>query len=376
MARVISILFISSFLFFIACEQSSVQSQQEPIPTNESSTGEEFSEEALAKSGKNRFQGKMVIANRASGSISVIDTRKDKVVGTYSLPDNGEPMYVNWSVFNNVVMVGDRANNRIVFFNGDDFSVKGFAPAGNGVFHMFAHIYSNTLWVVNDVDKTISVIDIAAMNKVADIALPKDLTDMGGKPHDVITGPFARYAYVSMLGFSGDNDYVIQYDMKSHNEVGRVAVGKDPHLSLHPRYDRKLFVPTQGSNTVFVINRYSMQVMKEIAVDGAHGAGMAWSGRTFYTTNLPNGGANGLVAIDTKKDRVIGSTDTHTNNLIPVPHNIALTPNGRKLYVTHSGGSSNTVTVYKISKKNRVPKFHKEIEVGFNPFGLGFSASF
>lgn len=63
------------------------------------------------------------------------------------------------------------------------------------------------------------------------------------------------------------------------------------------------------------------------------------------------------------------------------PHNIALTPGrgffftkdhgaGRKLYLTHSGATANKVTVYKL--KNNIPEFHREITVGFNPFGLAF----
>lgn len=96
---------------------------------------------------------------------------------------------------------------------------------------------------------------------------------------------------------------------------------------------------------------------------------MTRNGKTFYTTNLPGGGTNGLFAIDTKTNTVIG---TPVDTPFPVPHNIALTPNGNKIYVTHSGGTADTVTVYTATPKDPVPVFKTTITVGTNPFGLTF----
>jgi DNA-binding beta-propeller fold protein YncE len=55
-----------------------------------------------------------------------------------------------------------------------------------------------------------------------------------------------------------------------------------------------------------------------------------------------------------------------------VPHNIALTPNGKKLYVTHSGGTSDKVTIYRTNGKSPVPEYEGEVTVGLNPFGLAY----
>jgi len=363
--KLLSILF-SFFFIFISCEQES---------QNVTSPDTRVKQDVERQGGilRAHLPGNVVIANRASGTISVIDVASDKVSATYQMPDNGEPMYVVWSPRNKTVLVGDRANNRVVFFDSDDFSVKGTVEAGNGVFHMWAQVNSNDLWVVNDIDKTVSVIDIAAMQEKRTINLPADLVAMGGKPHDVITGPFGRLAYVTMLGFSGENDYVVQYDMRTGSELGRAKVGKDPHLSLHPRVNQNLYVPAQNSNALYIINRFTMETTEILDIPGAHGAGMAWNGRTFYTTNLPGGGAHGIFAVDTRSDNILGSVDTYMDNLVAVPHNIALNHNSKKLYLTHSGGNSNTVTVYMVDPASRLPQFVTEIEVGFNPFGLAYS---
>jgi DNA-binding beta-propeller fold protein YncE len=106
-----------------------------------------------------------------------------------------------------------------------------------------------------------------------------------------------------------------------------------------------------------------------LTIPGAHGAGMARNGKTFYTTNISGGGVSGLVAIDTDTNVVLGATDTG-NPPIPTPHNIALTPDGKKLYVTHSGAMANQVTVYTATRKNLMPVFSQTVTVGLNPFGI------
>src|SRR5688500_18347021 len=74
------------------------------------------------------IQGGIVVANRGSGSISVIDVLSSQV-NHVPLPRSGgeplpEPMYVNYSAIHDVVLVGDRANDRVVAFNALDYSVR------------------------------------------------------------------------------------------------------------------------------------------------------------------------------------------------------------------------------------------------------------
>ena len=151
------------------------------------------------------------------------------------------------------------------------------------------------------------------------------------------------------------------------NEM-RAAVGKDPHLSL-ARQNDKLYVPAQNSSTVTVLDRESLTLLSSIAVPGAHGAGMQRNGKVLYTTNLPGGGPGGLIGIDTTTDTVITpATDTPH----PVPHNISLTPNGRNIYVTHSGPTSDKVTIYTTVANDPRPVLTGEVTVGLNPFGITY----
>jgi DNA-binding beta-propeller fold protein YncE len=318
-------------------------------------------------------QGKIVVANRGSGNISVIEARTGTLIATIDLPQAAgeatpEPMYVVYTRVGDRFFVGDRSNNRVIAFDADDFSVLGTAPAGNGVFHMWADERGRQLWINNDIDKTTTVIDPGTLAVLATVPTPADLVAQGGKPHDVILDPKGRLAYVSVLGLPGANDYVVQFSTETFLETGRAAVGKDPHLSLNRR-NRLLYVPTQGSNAVYILNRNTMAILDVLTVPGAHGAGMSFNGKTFYTTNLPGGGTDALFTIDTRTNEVVGEA---VDSPYAVPHNIALTPFPDKLYLTHSGGASDTVTFYNVSSSDPIPVFAGEVTVGLNPFGLSY----
>ncbi|MGH9839839.1 MAG: YncE family protein [Blastocatellia bacterium] len=321
---------------------------------------------------------KIVVANRASGTISVINPNSDRVTGTYALPTGDkmpEPMYVVHA--RDRVFVNDRANNRVVVFSPRTFVVETTVPTGVGSWHMWADEAGRQIWVNNETDKTSTVIDPLSLQVLATAPMPADLASAGGRPHDVILDPAdGAAAYVTLIGVTGPSDFVVKFNTQSFTEVGRAAVGKDPHVSA-TRHNNLLYVPCQNSNTLVVLNRETLAPVTSLAIPGAHGAGMAADGATFYTTNLPGGGRAGLWTVDTRANATVGTPlDTPFNT----PHNIALTPDrgiffpndrgSRKLYLTHSGTTNNKVTVYRLN--GNLPVYHKEVTVGFNPFGLSY----
>ena len=315
--------------------------------------------------------GKIVVANRNSGTISVIRVQSDEVMATIDLPGGEampEPMYVYYTPVMNRVFVGDRANDRVIAYDASSLEVEGIVPAGAGVFHMWGNAQTRQLWVNNDIDNTSTIIDMARLEVLATVPTPPDLVAAGGKPHDVILSPHGLFAYVTVLGVAGDNDYVVQYStFPVAMEVGRAAVGKDPHVSLDQHHPW-LFVPCQNTDAVFVLDQLSLDVVQILDVPGAHGAGMPRDGRYFYTTNLPGGGTDALFVIDTTALTLVGDP---VDTPYTVPHNIALTPSGRKLYITHSG-ANDKVTIYQRSHGQPVPAYVGEVTVGDNPFGLAY----
>ncbi len=313
--------------------------------------------------------GDIVVADRASGTLSVIDTRTDTLAATIDLPDDAdppEPMYVVH--VGSRVFVGDRANDRVLAYDAHSYALEGSVEVGAGVFHMWAAGNGSALWVNNDIDNTTAVVDPGTLELVGAFDTPADLVALGGFPHDVVVDQTGSTAWISVLGVDGDFDYVVQVDGSSLEETGRAAVGKDPHLSLSKQSDQ-LYVACQGGNAVYVLDPGDLSELAVVDLPGAHGAAMSGNGRTFYTTNLPGGGADGLFAIDTRDNSIsVDGVDTP----FATPHNLALTSNNKKLYVTHSGGTAETVTVYEMTGKDPTPVYVTEVTVGLNPFGLAY----
>jgi hypothetical protein len=46
---------------------------------------------------------------------------------------------------------------------------------------------------------------------------------------------------------------------------------------------------------------------------------------------------------------------------------------GGMLFLTHSGASSDKVTVWSVGNNAPVPEYFNQVTVGFNPFGLGYA---
>ena len=312
--------------------------------------------------------GHVVVANRASGTISVIDARNETVAATIPLPQAEdeplpEPMYVVFDATSDRVFVGDRANSRVVAFDARTFAVEGTVPAG-GIFHMWADPRGRQLWVTDDVNLAMTVIDPQTLTVLTTIPVT------GGTPHDVFVDNRAHFAYVTLFVTDGA-DQVIQFSAESFAELARTDVGEDPHVSLTAG-NRWLYVPCQNSNAVYVLDRASLAQHTILDVPGAHGAGMRSDGKFFYTTNLTGGGTDGLFAIDTRTNRVVGSLDTPPGNPIATPHNIALNPSGRKLFVTHSGATAHQVSIYTLAEPTLELGASAVVEVGLNPFGLAY----
>jgi DNA-binding beta-propeller fold protein YncE len=239
---------------------------------------------------------------------------------------------------------------------------------GHGVFHMWVDQLGKQLWVNNDIDNTTTVIHPGSLEVIATVPTPADLVAQGGKPHDVVVDHNSKLAYVSVLGGSTANDFVVQFRTDTFEETARAEVGQDPHLSL-TRRNGYLYVPTQNSNAVYILDRFTLEQVDVLNVPGAHGAGMAFNGKYFYTTNLTGSGTDALFTIDTHTNSVLGSA---VDSPYPVPHNITLTQSPGKLFVTHSGGTSDKVTFYDVSYTEPIPVFAGEVTVGLNPFGLAY----
>jgi DNA-binding beta-propeller fold protein YncE len=263
----------------------------------------------------NPNQGHIVVANRATGNLSILHESTGQVLGTVDLPAGdtiiGDPTYVATLNRTNEVAVADRANNQIVFFDRSTYEVTDTIATGAGNFHMWVDLKETQLWVVNDIDNTLTVIDPKTKTELERVPLPESLIGPNARPHDVILDPAGQYAYVSILQDDNpDADLLLKIDTETFEVVGSAEVGKDPHVSLAPEHNL-LYVLSQDSDRIDIFDRRGalLEQVGSIHQPGAHGVTASPNGQYLYTTNLPGGGDNGLFVIDTVTNQIVGDPD-------------------------------------------------------------------
>jgi YVTN family beta-propeller protein len=300
------------------------------------------------------YEEKVVVANRGAGSISFIDATSNQV-NTLAIAGS-EPMYVVYVPIKDKIFVGDRAGKKVHVINPQTKAVEGSITVGNGVFHMWADGLGKQLWVSNDIDNTISVIDLNTNTVVKTI-------NVGMKPHDVFLSKDATKAYVSV--FNADAampDKVYMYSTSDYSKTGEANVGKDPHL-YHLPNTNKLFVACQ-SGEVYALNGSNLSVISNNAFTGAHGIFPSPDQNTVFVTNITG---QQLYSVNATTGMQNGMP---LMALITTPHNIVVNEDGNKMFVTHSGGAATAVSTYTINGASLTTG--TTITAGTNPFGLAY----
>ncbi len=295
----------------------------------------------------------IVVANRGSSSVSIIDTGSLDV-STVGLPGS-EPMYVSHSNRHDRVFVGDRANDQVIVLDEDDYSVEGTVTVGAGVFHQW--VDGGRLWVVGDTSDTVTVVDAESLEVITTIGIPADIIADGGSPHDVVVS--GRHAFVSIVGLP-EGGMVLRYSTLSFEEAGRIASGGDPHLFAR---SGRLYVASQDGSSVTAYNPLSLRELSSIEVPAAHGIWVTKRGDVFVT-NIAGGGESAVFSLDRRLRGIHETADTE----FATPHNLAVDERDRRLFVTHSGATADRVTVVDL----RGGDFGAvtDVRVGVNPFGL------
>ncbi|MFC6267500.1 YncE family protein [Frigoriflavimonas asaccharolytica] len=302
------------------------------------------------------FEENVLIANRNAGSVSFLDAKTNQVLKTLSIP-GAAPMYVVYVPTKDKLYVGDAFQNKVHIINPKTKEVESSINVGVGVFHMWADGLGKQLWVVNDVDKTISVIDLNSNTVVQTI-------NVGFVPHDVFLNSDGTKAYVSILDFNPSMpDRVFMYSTSTFAKTGEVNVGKDPHLYALPSTN-KLYVPCQVSNQFYTLNANDFSLISTTTLVGAHGIIPSPSQSTLFVTNFTG---SQVYSINSANSALNGSA---VSTLSAIPHNVVVNEAGNKMFVTHSGSMSNTVSTYTINGNIITPE--TTITTNTNPFGLAY----
>ena len=211
----------------------------------------------------------VAVANRASGTVSVLDGISGCLIDSIDMPGpNAEPMYVD-ATPRGLVYVNDRANDHIAVFDSTkQYELVKLIPCGEGTFHSCSDQASTILWVINDIDKSITVIDMINAEPVATIDV-SELVPPSKKPHDLSITWDAKFAYVTFLGLGDPDGTIIKFDTTTYEVLARKDdLLPDPHVSSTFR-SNNLFVPQQGGNVVSLLQQSDLQEVATVPVPNA-----------------------------------------------------------------------------------------------------------
>jgi YVTN family beta-propeller protein len=215
------------------------------------------------------------------------------------------------------------------------------------------------LYVCNQNDATVSVIDVATNRVIRTIDLKQLGFSANAKPHHVAVEPDGSFWYVTLIG----DNRIVKLD-RNDRVIGQVPFETPGMLALHPTQDL-LFVgrsmtAVNPPQRIGVLRRSTMQ-LEELPIFFARPHALALEPRsgTVYTASLA---VNQLAAVNVAEEDV---------ELLDVPGpahalmQFAISPDGRTAVI--SAELSHKVFVLDITNPMR-PRITDEIDVEPQPF--------
>jgi len=262
---------------------------------------------------------------------------------TIGVDTDTNTMYVA-NYIDNTVSVIDGGNNTKI---GDDIQV-GTGPTGIGV-----NSQTNTIYVANSEDNTVSVIDGENRTKIGD-----DIP-VGKSPEAIGVNEDTNTVYVTNL----DDNTVSLIDGENRKKIGDdIPVGKGPRDIVVNPSDNLIYVAYNDSNFISVINGTNYNNTKigdDIPVGkGPNAIGVNWDTNTMYVVN---NGSNSISIINLTNNTKIG----HDVSVGKGPEDIDVNRATNIIYVTH-----NDDTISVIDGKNNT-QIGSRIPVGKGPNVIG-----
>lgn len=215
------------------------------------------------------------------------------------------------------------------------------------------------LYVCNQDDATVSVLDMETLQVVRTVDLQALGYSANAKPHHVAVEPDGSYWYVSLIG----EGKVVKLDNQDR-VVGEAPFETPGMLSLHP--GRDLLVVGRSMSAVNPPSRVGLIRPSDMSIDELdvffprpHAIALEPSTGIVYTASL---GVNQIAAVDPVRERV------ELTNVEGPQHALmqfAVSPDGSQLVI--SGELSHTVIFFDLSDPMK-PRRVGTVDVGAQPF--------
>jgi len=216
----------------------------------------------------------LYVTNTHSGTISIIDTERDEVIGT--------------------IPVGGGVPNRSVL-----------TPDGRH------------LWVIHDKSRRMSIVDPAARKVLRQIKI-------GEWPYNLAFSPDGRYCWVLDWG---DVSRLLLYDIAKEAVEAAIEVSTWPAHGIFSRDGRLFWVTSETAGNVAVVDAVQRRIIEVLPSGGdAMGLALTADGQHLF---VANGEEKSVSKVDARAHKIVASIRVKGAN-----HDVVLTPDGRFLYVT------------------------------------------
>jgi hypothetical protein len=324
----------------------------------------------------------VVVPNRSDSTITILATPSGEILKKITAADTGfdfEPIYATSLPKLKLIAVSDRMHNQIIFFDNQNFTFLGTAPASAGMFHMWPNPEQNTLFAVADIDRVVDIIRVKRFGqrviyKRRSLAVGNEAAS--GKPHDIMVD--RTHIYVTMIGVEtedgGKKDLLLKYNRDSLALEGKRSFSFDIHLGL-PLDSPYLLVPETTAGKLNYLNKQTLETVAEVnEVTGAHGIWWNGDASKVYLANFGSQGAMSVYEVRQTMDSATFSAKKNTtHDLVDAKaHNITVDFVNQVMFVTHSGPNADgqlnrNVSLFSVAG---TPRFIKTIESGANPLGI------
>jgi YVTN family beta-propeller protein len=289
--------------------------------------------------------GLALVGNENAGTISLIDTDKDAVVG--EIRTGGKPRGTAIHAARRLAYVSDQPNNALLVIDIDKRAVTGKIDLGESPEGVYISPDGKLVAAAVELTNSVVFIDTAAG------AVAFRVKIKGENPEHAVFSPDGRFVYVS----AEEDDKLEVIDVAARELVAQLKVGTRPRGIAFTPDGAKAYVACERADTVYVLDARAHKILRTIKAGlRSNGLAMHPDGKRLY---LSNGGDSNVMVIDTAADRV-----TATIAVGRRPWNMALTRDGAKLYVAN--GRSNSVSVIDTARNVIV----RDIAVGDTPWGV------
>lgn len=304
--------------------------------------------------------GRLYVTNERDGTLQVIDTATDRVIATARIADrprgvvlspDGKRVYLAVSWWRNGKQ--PRTNKeRILALDAHTLKAVREYAAGTDPECVAVSPDGKRLYLSNEDAGTATIVDTANGKNIATLVV-------GTEPEGVTASPDGRFVYVT----TETSNVISVIDAKKEKTAANILVDARPRAVIFTRDSSQAWATAELAGSVMLIDVKRTRVVKRIPLqrtDKPVGLALSPDGKRLY---VATGRGNGVTVIDTAAQRVIGHVPAGQR-----VWGIAISKDGRKVYA--AGSLSNTISVIDTASLRVV----KTIATGDGPWGLAISA--